>query len=108
MLLIRHVYELGVYADRFGIGPGCFAPRAAPSRLKARSLKIWPMKRSCAASAKNEKVRVSSTETMAAKMEWFSISREAFNLEIYAFNALFKIVVLVFNLVPYIACVIMG
>jgi hypothetical protein len=40
--------------------------------------------------------------------KWFSISREAFNVAIYSFIGLFKILVLVFNLVPYIACVIIG
>ena len=38
----------------------------------------------------------------------FPISREAFNVAIYSFMGLFKIFVLVFNLVPYIACVIVG
>ena len=38
----------------------------------------------------------------------FPISREAFNVAIYSFMGLFKIFVLVFNLVPYIACVIAG
>ena len=40
--------------------------------------------------------------------KWFPISREAFHVAIYSFLALFKIFVLVFNLVPYIACVIIG
>ena len=40
--------------------------------------------------------------------KWFPISREAFNVAIYSFLGLFKIFVLVFNLVPYIACVIIG
>ena len=40
--------------------------------------------------------------------KWFPISREAFNVAIYSFLGLFKIFVLVFNLVPYIACVIVG
>jgi len=40
--------------------------------------------------------------------KWFPISREAFNVAIYCFIGLFKIFVLVFNLVPYIACVIAG
>jgi len=38
----------------------------------------------------------------------FPISREAFNVAIYCFLALYKIFILVFNLVPYIACVIAG
>jgi len=40
--------------------------------------------------------------------KWFPISREAFNVAIYSFLGLLKILVLVFNLVPYIACVIAG
>ncbi|MHC4323795.1 MAG: DUF6868 family protein [Planctomycetota bacterium] len=39
---------------------------------------------------------------------WFPISREAFNVAIYCFLGLFKIFILVFNLVPWIACVIAG
>ena len=38
--------------------------------------------------------------------KWFPISREAFNVTIYCFIGLFKIFVLVFNLVPYIAWMI--
>lgn len=38
--------------------------------------------------------------------KWFPISREAFNVAIYCFIGLFKIFVLVFNLVPYIAWMI--
>ena len=40
--------------------------------------------------------------------KWFPISREAFNVAIYSFLGIFKMFVLVFNLVPYIACVIAG
>ncbi|MGB2866560.1 MAG: DUF6868 family protein [Sedimentisphaerales bacterium] len=40
--------------------------------------------------------------------KWFPISRETFHVAIYSFLALYKIFVLVFNLVPYIACVIAG
>jgi len=40
--------------------------------------------------------------------KWFPIPREAFNVAIYSFIGLFKIFVLVFNLVPYIALVIVG
>lgn len=39
---------------------------------------------------------------------WFPVSKEAFNVAIYSFIALFKILVLVFNLVPYVALVIIG
>ena len=37
---------------------------------------------------------------------WFPISREAFNVAIYSFTGLFKMFVLAFNLVPYVALVI--
>ena len=40
--------------------------------------------------------------------KWFPISRETFNVAIYSFLGLFKIVFLVFNLVPYLALLIMG
>ncbi len=40
--------------------------------------------------------------------KWFPISRETFNVAIYCFIGLFKILFLVFNLVPYIALVIVG
>ena len=39
---------------------------------------------------------------------WFPIPRETFDLVIYSFLGLFKIVFLVFNLVPYIALLIVG
>ena len=39
---------------------------------------------------------------------FFSISREAFNVVIVCFIGLFKIFVIVFNLVPYIALLIIG
>ncbi len=39
---------------------------------------------------------------------WFPISRDAFNVTIYALMGLFKVFVLVFNLVPYLALRIVG
>ena len=39
---------------------------------------------------------------------WFPISREAFNIIVYAFLGLFKITVLVFNVVPFVALLIIG
>ncbi len=39
---------------------------------------------------------------------WFPITRENFNLLIYSFMGLFKIFFLVFNLVPYLALLIIG
>jgi hypothetical protein len=40
--------------------------------------------------------------------KWFPISRETFNVVIYSFLGLFKIVFLVFNLVPYVVLLIVG
>ncbi len=40
--------------------------------------------------------------------KWFPISRETFNVVIYSFLGLFKIIFLVFNAVPYVALVIIG
>ncbi len=38
--------------------------------------------------------------------KWFSIPRETFNVVIYSFLGLFKIFILIFNLVPYVALLI--
>ena len=40
--------------------------------------------------------------------KWFPIPRETFNVVIYSFFGLFKIVFLVFNVVPYMALLIVG
>ena len=40
--------------------------------------------------------------------KWFSISRQTFNVAIYSFIALYKIFILVFNLIPFIALLIVG
>jgi len=40
--------------------------------------------------------------------KWFPISREAFNVAIYSFLALYKIFIMVFNFVPWLACAIAG
>jgi hypothetical protein len=40
--------------------------------------------------------------------KWFPISREAFNVAIYCFLGLYKMFVIVFNLVPFIALAIIG
>ena len=40
--------------------------------------------------------------------KWFPISRETFNVVIYSFLGVFKIIFLVFNAVPYVALVIIG
>ena len=39
---------------------------------------------------------------------WFPMPRETFNVVIYSFLGSFKMFVLAFNLVPYIALVIVG
>ncbi len=39
---------------------------------------------------------------------WFPIPRETFNVVIYSFIGLFKIFFLVFNVVPYLALLIIG
>lgn len=38
----------------------------------------------------------------------FGISREAFNVAIYSFIGLYKILVIVFNVIPYVALLIIG
>ena len=38
--------------------------------------------------------------------KWFCISREAFNVAIYSFIGLYKILVITFNVIPYIALLI--
>ena len=40
--------------------------------------------------------------------KWFPIPRETFNVVMYSFLGLFKIVFLVFNVVPYVALLIFG
>ena len=40
--------------------------------------------------------------------KWFPMSREMFNVVTYSFLGLFKSVVLIFNVVPYVALLIMG
>ena len=40
--------------------------------------------------------------------KWFPIPRETFDVVIYSFLGLFKIVFLVFNAVPYLALLIVG
>jgi hypothetical protein len=39
---------------------------------------------------------------------WFPIPSETFNIVMYSFLGLFKIVFLVFNLVPWVALIIVG
>ncbi|MBN2032887.1 MAG: hypothetical protein JW836_06385 [Deltaproteobacteria bacterium] len=39
---------------------------------------------------------------------WFAVPRETFNVVLYSFIGFFKMVFLVFNLVPYLALLIVG
>jgi hypothetical protein len=39
---------------------------------------------------------------------WFPIPRETYNAIIYSFFGLFKVVFIVFNIVPYVALLIIG
>lgn len=40
--------------------------------------------------------------------KWFSIPREVFNVAMYSFLGLYKVLVFVFNLIPYVALLIIG
>jgi hypothetical protein len=40
--------------------------------------------------------------------KWFSLSRESFNVVIYSYLGLFKILFLVFNVAPYVALLIIS
>ena len=40
--------------------------------------------------------------------KWFPIPRETFNVVMYSFIGVFKIVFIVFNVVPYLALLIVG
>ena len=40
--------------------------------------------------------------------KWFSISRETFNVAIYSFLGLYKVLVFVFSLIPYVFLLIVG
>ena len=40
--------------------------------------------------------------------KWFAMPRETFNVVIYSYLGLFKVLVITLNLVPYIALVILG
>jgi len=43
-----------------------------------------------------------------AQSRWFPIPRETFNVVMYSFIGVFKIVFIVFNVVPYLALLIVG
>jgi hypothetical protein len=40
--------------------------------------------------------------------KWFNIPRETFNVVLYSFLGFFKIIFIVFNVVPYVALLIVG
>lgn len=40
--------------------------------------------------------------------KWFPMPRETFNVVLYSYLGVYKIGVLIFNLVPYVALLIMG
>ena len=40
--------------------------------------------------------------------KWFPIPRETYNVVMYSFLGLFKIVFIIFNVVPYVALLIVG
>jgi hypothetical protein len=42
------------------------------------------------------------------QIKWFPIPRETFSVVMYSFLGLFKIVFLVFNVIPYVALLIVG
>ena len=40
--------------------------------------------------------------------KWFSVSRKTFKVAFYSFIGVYKILILVFNFVPYVALLIVG
>jgi hypothetical protein len=46
--------------------------------------------------------------TYKINSKWFSISRQTFDTVFFSFVALYKLFVIVFNIVPYIALLIIG
>ncbi len=40
--------------------------------------------------------------------KWFSIPREVYNVAMYSFLGLYKVLIFVFSLIPYIALLIVG
>ena len=46
--------------------------------------------------------------TYRTQSKWFPIPRASFNVIMYSFLGLFKILFLVFNIVPYIALLLIG
>lgn len=40
--------------------------------------------------------------------KWFNISRETFDVTVYSFLGLYKLAIFIFNLVPWVALLIIG
>jgi len=53
-------------------------------------------------------IMTASNLTFATHSKWFKISRESFDVAMYSFLGLYKLAFLVFNLVPYLALLIIG
>lgn len=53
-------------------------------------------------------IMTASNMTYVTHKKWFKISRETFDIAMYSFLGLYKIAFLVFNLVPYLALLIIG
>jgi hypothetical protein len=51
---------------------------------------------------------VASDFVYRLQTRWFPVARETFDVVFYSFLGLFKIVFLIFNLVPYLALLIIG
>ena len=53
-------------------------------------------------------IMTASNMTYATHKKWFKISRETFDTAMYSFLGLYKIFFFVFNIVPYLALLIIG
>lgn len=53
-------------------------------------------------------IRFAGDWTFGMHSDWIPITRDAFNGEVYLLLGFFKIIVIVFNIVPYLALVIVG
>jgi Family of unknown function (DUF6868) len=53
-------------------------------------------------------IMTASDLTFATHGKWFKVSRETFDTAMYSFLGLYKLAFLVFNIVPYLALLIIG
>ena len=53
-------------------------------------------------------ILTASNMTYATHKKWFKISRETFNVAMYSFLGLYKLAFFIFNIVPYLALLIIG